>query len=118
MKRIVLAIFAALLLVGNLAGATPVDIEKAAEAIFAPDSAACPEGPNALGAALDPAFAQITDFTCGMCSVPACQGSSPTTYCGVAPDGTKKYCQAGALCSGEGVGVRRCLCVVGGDIIP
>lgn len=114
MKRIALVVFAALLLMGNLAGATPADIEKAAEAIFAPESPACGEAPSAL----DPAFAQMTDFTCGLCSVPACQGSSPTTYCGVAPDGTKKYCQAGALCSGEGLGVRRCTCVVGGDIIP
>ena len=114
MKRTALFGFAALLFMATLAGALPAGMDENAAAIFAPESPACPEAPSAL----DPVFAQMTDFTCGLCSVPSCQGASPTTYCGVTADGTKKYCQAGALCSGEGLGVRRCLCVVGGDIIP
>lgn len=114
MKQIALVGFAALLLMATLAGAMPAGIDENAAAIFAPESPACPEAPGALG----PVFVQATDFTCGLCSAPACQNSSPTTYCGVAPDGTKKYCQATTACTGEGILVRRCLCVVGGDIIP
>lgn len=114
MKRIALVVFAALLFMGTVAGATPTELDKTAAAIFAPDSPACPEAQGTL----EPIFTQTTDFTCGLCSAPACQGSSPTTYCGIAPDGTKKYCQATTACSGEGILVRRCLCVVGGDIIP
>lgn len=114
MKRIALVVLAALLLTGTVAGATPADIEKAAAAIFAPESPGCAEAQGAL----EPVFAQATDFTCGSCSAPACQGSSPTTYCGIAPDGTNKYCQATTACTGQGILVRRCLCVVDGDIVP
>lgn len=114
MKRIALVGVVALLLMGALAGVASAGIEEDAAAIFAPESPACAGAPNAL----EPVFAQAGNFTCGLCSVPACQNSSPTTYCGVAPDGTKKYCQATTACSGEGTLVRRCLCVVGGDIIP
>lgn len=114
MKKIALVGFAALLLMGNLVAAMPADIEASAAAIFASESPACPEAPSAL----EPVFAQTTDFTCGSCSVPACQGSSPTTHCATAADGTKKYCQATTACTGEGILVRRCMCVVGGDIIP
>lgn len=114
MKRIALFGLAALLLTGALAGATPAGINENAAMIFAPESPGCAEASGAS----EPLFLQATDFTCGLCSAPACQGSSPTTYCGVAPDGTKKYCQATTACTGEGILVRRCLCVVGGDVIP
>src|SRR5215203_2771006 len=114
MKRIALVGLAALLFIATLAGALPAGIDENAGAIFAPESPACAEASGASA----PIFLQATDFTCGACSVPACQFSSPTTYCGVAPDGTRKYCQATTACTGEGILVRRCLCVVGGDIVP
>src|SRR5688572_21482391 len=114
MRRIALLGLAALLLTVALAGATPAGFDENTAMIFAPESPSCAEASSAS----EPLFLQATDFTCGLCSAPACQGSSPTTYCGVAPDGTKKYCQSTTACTGEGILVRRCLCVVGGDVIP
>jgi hypothetical protein len=114
MKRIALVGAAALLLMGTLAGAMPVGAGENAATIFAPEPPSCAEASRAS----EPFFVQATDFTCGLCSVPACQNASPTSYCGVTPSGTKKYCQATTLCSGEGILKRRCLCVVDGDIVP
>lgn len=114
MKRIALFSLAALLLTTTLAGAMPAGAGENAATIFAPESPSCAEAPIAS----EPFFAQATDFTCGLCSAPACQNASPTTYCGVTSTGEKKYCQATTACTGEGILVRRCLCVVGGDVIP
>ena len=114
MKQIALIGIAVLLTMGTFAGAAPVETADSIAALFAPVSPNCGKAESNP----EPVFAQTTDFTCGLCSVPACQGSSPTTYCGVTATGTKKYCQATTACSGEGILVRRCMCVVDGDIIP
>ena len=83
-------------------------------AIFAPASPSCPEAQNHS----EPVLTDTGGPSCGMCSAPACQGASWTAYCGVTPNQQKKYCQPTQMCTGEGIGKFRCLCVVGGDIIP
>ncbi|HYG61625.1 MAG TPA: hypothetical protein VEL74_03515 [Thermoanaerobaculia bacterium] len=114
MKRTALFGLAALLLMATLAGAMPAETDENVATLFAPETPECGDAASAP----EPYLAQATDFTCGLCSAPACQNSSPTTYCGITATGVKKYCQATTACTGEGILVRRCLCVVGGDIIP
>lgn len=114
--------FAPLLLAGSLAYAasapqaaiSTIMLNDDAAAIFAPESSNCPDPQSSF----QPVLAAVSEPICGLCSVPACQGASPTTYCGVRPNGTKMYCQQTQMCTGEGIGKYRCLCVVGGDIIP
>lgn len=113
MNRIALFGLAALLMTGSMAGAQPAGTDEIAVTIFAMETPGCAD---VVGTPASD-FVQ-TDFICGLCSVPSCQGASPTSYCGLAPSGERKYCQATTLCTGEGIRVRRCMCVVGGDIIP
>lgn len=111
MKRIVLLGFAALLLMGTLASAQTAEIDKIAAAIFAADAAETPDCPDLVGTPM-PEFVQEPYWTCGSCSVSACQGLGPGAYCGKSATGYNKYCQAGAACTGEGDLNRRCFCIV------
>ena len=118
----VMPVFASLLLAGSLVNAATTSQTSAPvasqtddiSAIFAPVSTDCPDAQGQL----EPILASAVDPSCGMCSAPACQGASWTAYCGVTPTQQKKYCQPTQMCTGEGIGKYRCLCVVGGDIIP
>lgn len=110
MKRIALLGVAALLFMGALAGATPAETDQLAAAIFAAETPDCPV-PDLVGTP-KPEFVQEPYWTCGSCSVSACQGLAPGSYCGRSSTGFNKYCQAGAACSGEGDLNRRCFCIV------
>lgn len=109
MKRIVLLGFAVLLFMGALAGATPAETtDQLAAAIFSAETPGCPD----LVGTPEPELVQEPYWTCGSCSVSACQGLGPGAYCGKSATGYNKYCQAGAACTGEGDLNRRCFCIV------
>lgn len=109
MKRIVLLGFAALLMMGTLAGAQTAATDPLAAAIFAEETPDCPV-PDLVGTP-KPEFVQEPYWTCGSCSVAACQGLAPGSYCGRNASGVRKYCFAGIACEGEGELNRRCSCL-------
>lgn len=106
MNRIVLFGFAALLMMGSMAGAQPAETVELA-AIFAAETPGCAADVVGVPA---PLFVQAY-WTCGSCSVSACQGLGPGSYCGKNASGTYKYCQAGVACSGQTELDRRCFCL-------
>jgi hypothetical protein len=111
MNRIVLLGFAALLMTGAMAGAQPAGTVELA-AIFAAETPDCAADVAGVPA---PLFVQEPYWTCGSCSVSACQGLGPGSYCGKNASGVNKYCQAGAACAGQTELDRRCFCLaIGG----
>ncbi len=115
-------VFASLLLAGSLAIAaqapqvvTPTTStnDEAALAIFASESPGCQKTqvPSEM------VFAADGDPSCGLCSAPACQGASWLAYCGTR-FGNNMYCQPTQMCTGEGMGKYRCVCVVSDPILP
>jgi hypothetical protein len=124
--RFTLLGIAALLLTGSLAAAAPVAPEAApvndldAVAISTPASSDCSKATDFS----EPIFAS-EDPSCGTCGHPACSGLNWGAYCGSRSDpfnpyggSVSLYCQPTQLCTGEGIGKRRCVCVVDGDILP
>lgn len=110
MNRIALFGFAALLMMGSMAGAQTAEIDKIAAGIFAADAAEMPGCPDLIGTP-KPEFVQEPYWTCGSCSVSACQGLGIGDYCGRNASGVRKYCFAGSACTGEGELNRRCSCL-------
>ncbi len=110
MNRIALFGFAALLMTGAMAGAQPAGTDEIA-ASFAAETPGCAD---VVGVPA-PVFAQEPYWTCGLCSVSACQSLAPGSYCGKNASGVNKYCQSGNACPGEGDLNRRCFCLaIGG----
>lgn len=107
MNRIVLFGFAALLMTGAMAVAQPAGTVELA-AIFAAETPDCAADVVGIPA---PDFAQEPYWTCGSCSVSACQNLGPGSYCGKNASGTYKYCYAGVACSGQTELDRRCSCL-------
>ena len=114
MKRIALFGFAALLMMGSMAGAQPVELDEIAATIFAAEA---PDCADPVGTP-EPMFVQEPYWTCGSCSVSACQGLGIGDYCGRNASGVRKYCFAGTACTGEGELNRRCSCLAVEGILP
>lgn len=107
MNRIALFGFAALLMMGSMAGAQPAETDEIAATIFAVEAPGCAD----VVGTPNPTFVQEPYWTCGLCSVAACQNLAPGAYCGRSPSGVNKYCFAGFACTGEGDLNRRCSCL-------
>lgn len=107
MKRTAFFGFAALLMMGSMAGAQPAETDEIAATIFAAETPGCAD----VGGTPNPEFVQEPYWTCGLCSVAACQNLAPSSYCGRNASGVRKYCFAGSACTGEGELNRRCSCL-------
>lgn len=111
MNRIALFGVAALLMMGSMASAQPADTDEIAEMIFAEETPGCADVGADVGGTPTPLFVQEPYWTCGSCSVAACQNLAPGSYCGRSPSGVRKYCFSGFACTGEGELNRRCSCL-------
>ncbi len=110
--RFVGSLFAALLLVGTLASATPaLDLS----AVFSASTEAPGECAKGALSFMTPSPIEKTDHpTCGACSVAICVGAYDGTPCGTAPGGQYKYCRPSTtLCQDGPPADLRCTCTTG-----
>lgn len=125
--RVALLGITALLLAGSIAAAraaqevAPISALDAAT-VSTPASSDCSKATDFLAPML--ASGDVNPH-CGTCGHPACSGADFGAYCGRRSDPfgspfqyVSLYCQPTQACTGEGIGMRRCVCVAEGNILP